>query len=57
MLCMEKDSWIEKVRQALESEGFRHTPPQIQKEGQLFGLVKKIDNIWEMGNAYQGIYR
>ena len=40
--------WLERVKQALYVEGFRDTFLQVWKEGQVFGLVKKIDDIWEM---------
>ena len=40
--------WLKRVENALRSEGFKDTLLQIWKEGQVFGLVKKIDNVWEM---------
>lgn len=44
---MEEDV-LKKVKYALELEGFKYTPLQIWKKEQVFGLVKKIDNVWEM---------
>jgi hypothetical protein len=40
--------WLKRVEQMLIEEGFRDTPLQIQKPNQIFGLVKKISDIWEM---------
>ena len=39
---------LERVKQVLIEEGFRDTRLQIQKPNQIFGLVKKINNMWEM---------
>ena len=44
----ETKKWLERVKQALIEEGFRDTLLQIQKPNQIFGLVKKIDDIWEL---------
>lgn len=40
--------WLSLVKQALFSEGFKHTDLQIRKPNQVFGLVKKLHHPWEM---------
>ena len=42
------NEWLEEVRGALVQEGFRNTAFQDVKRGQVFGLVGKLDNVWEM---------
>jgi hypothetical protein len=39
---------LERVKKVLIEEGFSDTRLQIQKPDQIFGLVKKINNIWEI---------
>ncbi len=36
------------VRQVLLAEGFKDTRLQIVKTGQMFGLVKRLSDVWEM---------
>ncbi len=40
--------WLERVKGVLIQEGFHDTKLQTIKQGQVFGLVKKVDGIWEM---------
>ena len=40
--------WLERVKGILVHEGFSDTILQTIKQGQVFGLVKKVDSIWEM---------
>lgn len=42
------NGWLERVKRALVQEGFSDTILQTVKPGQVFGLVKKVDSIWEM---------
>ena len=42
------NEWLQRVKGALIQEGFTDTPLQIVKPGQAFGLIKKLDNVWEM---------
>lgn len=42
------NEWLEMVKRALVQEGFSDTILQTVKPGQVFGLVKKVDSIWEM---------
>ncbi|MCD6099625.1 MAG: hypothetical protein J7K33_03475 [Candidatus Marinimicrobia bacterium] len=39
---------LEDIKELLKREGFQHTPLQIWKPGQVFGLVKKVKDPWEM---------
>jgi hypothetical protein len=39
---------LERVKEVLVQEGFSDTIFQIKKQGQVFGLVKKVDGIWRM---------
>jgi len=39
---------LESVRQVLLAEGFKDTMLQIVKPGQVFGLVKRLSDVWEM---------
>ncbi len=41
-------NWLETVRQVLLAEGFKNTMLQVVKPGQVFGLVKRMDPVWEM---------
>ncbi len=47
---MEISIWLDMVKQALISEGLSDPGPlrQVIKPGQAFGLVKRLDNTWEM---------
>lgn len=40
--------WLERVKGVLVQEGFNGTILQTVKRGQVFGLVKKVESIWEM---------
>lgn len=40
--------WLERAKGVLVQEGFSDTILQTVKQGQVFGLVKKVDSIWEM---------
>jgi hypothetical protein len=40
--------WLERVKEILIQEGYRDTKLQTIKQGQVFGLVKKVDSVWEM---------
>jgi hypothetical protein len=42
------DEWLHVVKDVLIQEGFRETVLQVIKPAQVFGLVKKLDGIWEM---------
>ncbi len=42
------NKWLNRVQAALIQDGFVNTPFQTMKPGQVFGLIKKLDNIWEM---------
>ena len=48
MITPEIQEWLEMAREVLVQDGFRHTPLQVVKPGQVFGLVKRVDDIWEM---------
>ena len=48
MVTPEIQGWLEMAREVLAQDGFRHTPLQVVKPGQVFGLVKRVDDIWEM---------
>jgi len=48
MTTTEIEEWLEMAKEVLGQEGFRHTPLQVVKPGQVFGLVKKVADIWEM---------
>jgi len=43
-------SWLDMVQQALLEQGFVDPGPlqQVMKPGQTFGLVKRLDDVWEM---------
>jgi len=43
-----KRAWLQAVEGTLFQEGFRTTWLQVAKSGQVFGLVKKLGEIWEM---------
>lgn len=47
---MEIQSWLESIHQALLSEGFVDPGlfQQVVKPGQVFGVVKCLDDVWEM---------
>ena len=40
--------WLQEVKGALTQEGFRDTSFQTIKPGQVFGLVRKLNEVWEM---------
>jgi hypothetical protein len=40
--------WLERAKDVLIQEGFNDTILQTIKQGQVFGLVKKVGDIWEM---------
>lgn len=48
MTTPEIEEWLETAKKVLVQEGFRHTLLQVVKTGQVFGLVKKVGDIWEM---------
>jgi len=48
MITPEIQEWLEMAREVLVQDGFRRTPLQVVKPGQVFGLVKRVDDIWEM---------
>lgn len=48
MTTPEIQEWLETTKEVLDQEGFRHTRLQVVKPGQVFGLVKRVDSIWEM---------
>lgn len=41
-------SWLDNVSRALSREGFRDTLLQVVKQGQVFGLVKHLDERMQM---------
>jgi len=43
-------TWLQSVHQALLNEGFADPGPlqQVVKRGQVFGLVKRLDDVWEI---------
>ena len=45
---LEKAEWLEMAREVLVEEGFQHTILQAIEPGQVFGLVRKEDGIWQM---------
>jgi glycosidase len=45
---MSTNEWLNKVKEALLLDGFTDTLFQTIKPGQVFGLIKKLDNVWEM---------
>ena len=45
---MDTQTWLKRVENVLKEEGFEHTYLQVWKEGQVFGLIKRIDDKWEM---------
>jgi len=45
---MGTNEWLQKVKGVLVQEGFNDTVLQTIKPGQVFGLVRKLDNVWEM---------
>lgn len=45
---LEKAEWLKKAKEVLAQEGFQHTSLQVIKPGQVFGLVRKAGDIWEM---------
>lgn len=48
MEWMRVDEWLQAVKEVLIQEGFQGTILQTMKPGQVFGLVRKLDNVWEM---------
>ena len=42
------NEWLQRAKGALIQEGFSHTILQTVKSGQVFGLIKKLDKVWEM---------
>lgn len=44
----ETNEWLQSIKEILIQEGFSSTILQTIKPGQVFGLVRKQDNIWEM---------
>ena len=40
--------WLKNVQAVLFQEGFSVTMLQKIKPGQVFGLIKKLDDVWEM---------
>ena len=42
------DDWLQVVKEVLIQEGFQDTILQLRKPGQVFGLIKKLDNTWEI---------
>jgi len=47
--CTEREEirrWLEDVKQALLTEGFKDTLFQMGKSGQKFGLVKDVGDAW-----------
>ena len=44
----ETNEWLQSVKEILIQEGFSGTILQTIKPEQVFGLVRKQDNIWEM---------
>jgi len=42
------DDWLQVVKEVLIQEGFQDTILQVRKPGQVFGLIRKLDNTWEM---------
>ena len=48
--CTEREEigrWLECVKQALLTEGFKDTLFQMVKPGQVFGLVKDVGDAWQ----------
>ena len=45
---MNTSEWLQRVKEVLSLEGFNDTFLQVRQSGQVFGLVKKLDNIWQM---------
>jgi len=39
---------LDRVKEVLSEEGFRDTPLQVWKPGQVFGLVKPLDDVYEV---------
>jgi len=39
---------LDRVKEVLSGEGFRDTPLQVWKPGQVFGLVKPLDDVYEV---------
>ena len=48
MHWMNTNEWLQRVQETLIQEGFSGTTLQTIKSGQVFGLIKKLDNVWEM---------
>ncbi len=48
MITIEIEEWLEMAKEVLVREDFRHTALQVVKPGQVFGLVRKEDDVWEM---------
>jgi hypothetical protein len=44
----EIDKWLQTVKGVLIQEGFSDTILQVKEPGQVFGLVKRLDKVWEM---------
>ena len=47
MTLIDAHEWLIGVKDILIQEGFATTPLQINKPGQVFGLVKKLDDDWQ----------
>lgn len=45
---MNTNEWLQSVKEVLTQEGFSGTALQTPKLGQVFGLIRKLDNVWEM---------
>jgi len=48
MTSLEKQEWLNMVKEVLTQEGFRDTILQVVKPGQVFGLIRKEGDVWEM---------
>lgn len=48
MEWMGTNEWLRRVKETLIQEGFSDTTLQTIKPGQVFGLIRKLDNVWEM---------
>ncbi len=48
MELMNRNEWLQSVKEELMQEGFSDTILQVPEPGQVFGLVRKQDEIWQM---------
>lgn len=48
MQLVNRNEWLQNVKEVLMQEGFSGTILQVIEPGQVFGLVRKQDEIWEM---------